>query len=178
MNLNDARVQATTKAIRGNFLRLLRQKPVSRITVKEICAMSQINRSTFYKYYTDPLDVLEKLETDVLKKLQENLAHTDFRDMETYLDEILTGIETFGQIYLTLASENGDPTLHAKIFQHCYEAVSPIFDRKYPNLTPRQRQMAYQYYAQGSGGVLSAWIKTGMTEPKETIISLLLQLYN
>ena len=60
MNLKDARVQKTRNNIHQVFFKLLKEKPISRITVSEICQQCQINRSTFYKHYADPYDLLEK----------------------------------------------------------------------------------------------------------------------
>ena len=54
----DARVRYTKMVIKQCFFRLIRQKSISKITVKEICEFAQINRSTFYKYYADPYDLL------------------------------------------------------------------------------------------------------------------------
>ena len=45
----DARVRYTVHMIQNVFLELLKEKPVAKITVKEICEHAEINRSTFYK---------------------------------------------------------------------------------------------------------------------------------
>ena len=45
----DLRTRYTRQVIDDAFLHLLCQKPVERITVKEVCALAQINRSTFYR---------------------------------------------------------------------------------------------------------------------------------
>lgn len=175
MNVTDARVIETRKAIRESFLKLLQNKPVSRITVKEICEMSRINRSTFYKHYRDSLDVLEKMEEEILDKLAVSLQ-TALPRMDDYLDTALTEMSIQGDLYLILASEHGDPDFPAKIFRRCYQTVFPRFQRKFPDLTAAQRELVYQYLAQGSGGILYGWIRGGMQEPKETVIGLLLQL--
>ena len=49
----DARVRYTVHMIQNIFLELLKEKPVAKITVKEICERAEINRSTFYKHYQD-----------------------------------------------------------------------------------------------------------------------------
>lgn len=43
----DARVRYTKMRIREAFFQCLREKPVSRITVKELCDTAEINRATF-----------------------------------------------------------------------------------------------------------------------------------
>ena len=56
----DARVRYTVHMIQNIFLELLKEKPVAKITVKEICERAEINRSTFYKHYQDVSMILWK----------------------------------------------------------------------------------------------------------------------
>ena len=48
------------------------KKPVSKITVREICERAQINRSTFYAHYMDVYDLFEKVESQMAQMFQEN----------------------------------------------------------------------------------------------------------
>lgn len=43
----DLRVEKTEKAIKNAFIELRSQKPLEKITVKELCAEARINKSTF-----------------------------------------------------------------------------------------------------------------------------------
>ena len=58
----DVRVKLTNLMIREAFFSILKQKPLSKVTVKEICTAAGVNRSTFYKYYKDTYDLLEQIE--------------------------------------------------------------------------------------------------------------------
>ena len=44
----DARKRYTQMILKQSFLKLLKEKPVNKITVKELCELSQINRATLY----------------------------------------------------------------------------------------------------------------------------------
>lgn len=59
MSSIDARVRYTRMITEQSFLELLKQKPVSKITVTELCELAQINRATFYKHYLDVQDLME-----------------------------------------------------------------------------------------------------------------------
>ena len=69
----DIRVRYTKKAIAGAFLERLEEKPVNRITVREVCDGAGINRSTFYKYYHDCFDLMEQLENEALLQMDQLL---------------------------------------------------------------------------------------------------------
>ena len=61
----DRRTRYTRSAIRQSLLTLMQQKPFAKITVTEICRLSEINRGTFYLHYYDLEDVLD----DVIKEM-------------------------------------------------------------------------------------------------------------
>ena len=73
----DLRTRYTRQVITDAFLQLLRQKPMEHITVKEVCALAQINRSTFYRQYKDCFDLMEQLEQRGLELLEELLQSVD-----------------------------------------------------------------------------------------------------
>ena len=74
MNSFDARVRFTRMVIEQSFLELLREKPVSKITVTELCEKAQINRATFYKHYLDVADLLEKIEENLFDQIRESFG--------------------------------------------------------------------------------------------------------
>ena len=51
----DRRTKYTKSVIRQALFDLLKEKPLNKITVTDICKMADINRSTFYSYYEDAL---------------------------------------------------------------------------------------------------------------------------
>ena len=55
----DARILRTRNELRQGLLRLLKERPFEKITVKEICLESGINKMTFYKHYDDKYDLLD-----------------------------------------------------------------------------------------------------------------------
>lgn len=62
----DIRVEKTERAIRNAFLELRAGKSLEKITVKELCAMACINKSTFYSHYDDIYALSEKLESETI----------------------------------------------------------------------------------------------------------------
>ena len=64
-----------TKAkIEGAFIELYREKDISHITVREICRLAEINRSTFYTFFLDVYDLKEKIETEQMELLAGKFA--------------------------------------------------------------------------------------------------------
>lgn len=53
--------KSNEKIILDVFTKLLEEKDIQKITVKEICEDAHINRSTFYNHFEDVYGVLEKM---------------------------------------------------------------------------------------------------------------------
>ena len=96
----------TRKAIMQTFLHILKNKPLDRITVKDICEQCEINRNTFYYYFKDIYDVLEAIfEDEVRLVMDEAKEGVTFHDAYARVAAlILNNREGIMHIY---ASENG-----------------------------------------------------------------------
>ena len=96
----------TRKAIMQTFLHILKNKPLDRITVKDICEQCEINRNTFYYYFRDIYDVLEAIfEDEVRLVMDEAKEGMTFHDAYARAASIiLNNREAIIHIY---ASENG-----------------------------------------------------------------------
>lgn len=173
MNPNDTRVVQTRARVRAVFYTLLAEKPVSRITVKEICEQAGINRSTFYKHYADPYDLLEQCEASMLANLQQRLDAVKSQDHTTLIREVLRYMQQSGKDFGALSSVNGDPTLPAKLFSMTYQMIYPRFAQRYPNLSPEQCELLYQYLTAGCSSVLSHWVQNGIALSVDEVVQFL-----
>ncbi|WP_296879951.1 TetR-like C-terminal domain-containing protein [Thomasclavelia sp.] len=172
----DARVRYTKMIIRVNFISLLKQKPINKITVKELCEMAEINRTTFYKYYLDIYDLMDKIEEEILEELHETMRSSILDGIDKTLIKVLEKMKENGSLYITLFSENGDTKFPLKIFQMCYAEFSTYINEQFPHLSKTKQALIYVYTAQGSSGILDYWINDGMQESPKEIASFITQL--
>ncbi|MDD3229470.1 MAG: hypothetical protein PHE09_09670, partial [Oscillospiraceae bacterium] len=59
---NNQRFQDNEKKIQECLVAMLDTQDIGQITVRSICQMANINRTTFYAHYQDVYDLLDKLE--------------------------------------------------------------------------------------------------------------------
>lgn len=100
LNNEDRRVKRTKKALKDAFLTLLEQKTVDQISVTELTNLAQVNRATFYFYYTDILDMLQQIQ---------NEAYQLFENAVTESDHKINSVENFtayAEMILTICKEN------------------------------------------------------------------------
>ena len=71
----DRRVRKTKAQLRLGLARLMKQKSIKEITVKELVNEVDINRSTFYLHYTDIYDLLHSIEDELTREIRDTF-HT------------------------------------------------------------------------------------------------------
>lgn len=71
MNNNDRRVKRTKKALYEALLTLLKEKSINEITVTELTTLADVNRATFYFYYTDLIDMLQQIQNEAYDSFTE-----------------------------------------------------------------------------------------------------------
>ena len=173
---SDARVRYTKMVIVQNFARLLKEKPINKITVKEICNLAQINRTTFYKHYLDVYDLLDKIEAQFLEELLSVLRSRENTTVKDMLSFIMVNFKAEEDTYKAICSPNGDPTFPAKIFEACHDVSlsSGVLDSG--EVTAVQREWAYRFAANGCNGIINQWISEGMKEPISEVADFAEQL--
>lgn len=72
------------RLIREAFLELLRRKPYEKITVTDIVAAADINRSTFYAHYPDVRGLVEEIVGEVL---DHSISLANNLDMRGFLED-------------------------------------------------------------------------------------------
>lgn len=79
----DKRVARTRKAIRRALIELAEEKPVDKITVKELCDLAEISKPAFYSHYGTLYDVIEEIEDESVQQMITRMAQLTRGDMYT-----------------------------------------------------------------------------------------------
>jgi len=169
----DARIKYTKRAIRDAFLKLLKKNPLSKITVKAICDIAEINRATFYKYYDNAYDLLDKMEMELLDDLQKKIASASSTDLMVTFRIILDDIYNNKDMYVVLFSENGDVLFRERLFKGCYDTYIKDIKTNFPHITEDEQNWLYYYVGEGANGVLRQWIKSDMKDSVSKVIDFL-----
>ena len=61
----DLRIEKTERGIKNAFIELRSRKPLEKITVRELCELACINKSTFYSHYKDIYDLSDSMEAEI-----------------------------------------------------------------------------------------------------------------
>jgi AcrR family transcriptional regulator len=90
--MKDRRVRKTEQAVQSAFAKLLSEKDITYITIKELCDKADINKSTFYLHYKDIYDCANSFMNCVVDKTIAVMEPYDFTELVNHLPEIVEKI--------------------------------------------------------------------------------------
>ncbi|HJA11488.1 MAG TPA: TetR/AcrR family transcriptional regulator [Candidatus Mediterraneibacter merdipullorum] len=146
----DLRIQKTEQAIKNAFIRLRSGKPLEKITVKELCALAVINKSTFYDHYQDIYALSEAMEKETVASIIESIGHLkeytpDKSDI--YTRELCLAFMSQSSLIKILFSGREQSRLGCLLDS----AIKEMLFRKYPGFQDdMSRQVLISYCIQGA----------------------------
>lgn len=176
MNKKDnQRSRLTRMLMKQAYLELMRGKPASKITVKDICESAEVNRSTFYLHYAEPNDILTELEDESISRISEALSaigasDTGSQDARNYLLSFLRYIRQNDEMFRALLVENSDPHFRRKLQAVALNMAVNAFQVELPEAC---KTGAYLYIVSGSIELLSAWVGNQYEIPENVMCDML-----
>jgi AcrR family transcriptional regulator len=74
IDMEDRRIKKTEKAIQIAFAKLLSDNSMGTLTVKKLCEIADINKSTFYLHYKDINDCADHLRDTIVEEFTNIIA--------------------------------------------------------------------------------------------------------
>lgn len=102
----DLRVKKTQKSIRDAFLSLRKNKPIEKITVKELCENALINKTTFYLHYQSIYDLSEAIENELIESCFANIRDEDIKHPDKMVLEFYRSFSEQRELFRLLFSND------------------------------------------------------------------------
>lgn len=156
------------------FKQLVLEKPIEKITIKEITDRAGVIRVTFYNHFQDKYELLEWImREECVNPIRVLLWNNMTAEGMMFLFNSMLKNKEFYSHAVRLGGQNSFESIARKCF------VEVIVDylkdhsknkkRKYEWLTPER---AAEFYAQPLVYLLIAWIKSGMHETPEEMLEM------
>ena len=154
-------VRNTRKKLRDGLLRLMEQKPINEISVKELTELVDVNRGTFYFHYADIFDMLKKMEEEFFEYFSETLQDTVPRGEAAYaylkaIFSVLGDNRAFCKIML---GPNGDMQFVERIKKLVSETCSHIWYEAAPGADSAKFEMYNAFIINGCIGIFQKWLE-------------------
>lgn len=168
----------TKEIIVRTLFELLNEKPLSKITVKDIVERCGVNRNTFYYHFRDIPDVVEYgLKREVDRILESNL------EMENLLDGIM--------VMVGLINENKKAMLHiyrsvqrdafarylSEIADYLISRYISVHQDTVKGIAPEDAKLLMHFQKCILAGVILDWLEQGMSYDMEAYVKRLGELY-
>src|SRR5699024_10909488 len=166
----DRRKKYTRMVLKNSLITLLKEKPISSITVKEICENADINRSTFYAHYSNPFDLLEQIEEEIITDLNSYLSQYNFEKEEEALqmtEKLLEYVASKHDQFRARVNENRDQSFERRIMD-----VAPTLLDNHED-SPDISAYEGTFVISGSIYVIKQWLANNMDQSPKQIAQLI-----
>lgn len=171
----DKRIVKTKASIKSSLLEIAQDKKIEDITVSELTARADVNRSTFYLHYNSIINVLEDIEQEIAEKVSKDLDAFDINDIygSTYkmlvrLTSTLDGIPTLKKC--VVYSENSPKIINTLKQIFTDQAKNAILN-EFPYLSEDDVKYPLTYVSSGIVESYLKWVRSGDTKPLEVLIA-------
>ncbi|MBQ6120098.1 MAG: TetR/AcrR family transcriptional regulator [Clostridia bacterium] len=178
----DRRTAYSKKVIRESLLELMQDKPLNKITVKEICDRADVNRSTFYAYYEDIYDLHRAILRDYFR-CQHHIVGEGKRIFSSHPDITALSVADFYEFFLSyfttvmenkelfrfVFNQNTNASIHVNLRKLFYRQLTKMLPEDVPE---KIRSAFYASFIFECGGVtflLMEWLNNGCRMPVETL---------
>ena len=169
-------VSKRRSAIMDSLMKLLDERPLNKITVKDVVEDCGINRNTFYYHFEDISAVIEAVIREEVDRIME-----DYRDISS-LEECFEAALKLGQdhrnaIYHIYNSSNRD-FLERRLMEICRYVAGQFVERSAEGreIRPLDRDIIVHCYQCEFFGYIIDWLNNGMDAGAETRIKRLCEL--
>ncbi|ANZ65714.1 TetR/AcrR family transcriptional regulator [Secundilactobacillus paracollinoides] len=163
----DIRTKKTRVLIANTFLTLLKEKPIDHISVAELTTQAHINRSTFYRHYTDIYNLRDTITTafsdEIVTHFDEHLPEMEHGEYRGWITELLDYLAVHKDAIILTNKSTDDPTMINRLRTIF---IDKIFHYQNIKVTRFSRIIATDYCVSGTLSLVYDWI-TGKLDVSE-----------
>lgn len=163
-NHTDRRVKRTKKALRDALLKLLETKAINQITVTELTLLADVNRATFYFYYTDLPDMVQQIQNETYQ------LFGDIIRKSTPAINTIEGFTEYAESILEFCKENENLcrfVMNNDATNTFYQHIQLLMENNIPNAKMKfsennPARYSTNFVLNAVTGVIIDWMNEGM----------------
>ncbi|MFA6730930.1 MAG: TetR/AcrR family transcriptional regulator C-terminal domain-containing protein [Eubacteriales bacterium] len=172
----DQRVRLTRNLLKNALVKLMQEQHISKISIRAICEVADINRSTFYVHYSDQYDLLNKIEQEVISNLNIYLSKQKLDETHPISVQVLTRILDYmkenTELFKALLSENCDFAFQKDLM----ELAQVISAQQNQSLNERTQEYIKLFFLSGAISMLQKWLHDGANESSSQMAEFVIQI--
>lgn len=170
----DRRIKYTKKVIKETLITLLNEKEINKITVSEICKIADINRATFYRYYLDVYDLLDKIKEEFVNELLvvSNNNESNYT-ISSFSKDLLSVFLDNKDLVKVLFNKKCDIYFLNDILEVAFEKCKNKWERKNSSLSNDSIEYASIFIFNGALGVINFWVQNDFEKSIDDICTII-----
>lgn len=173
----DRRVKYTKKVIKETLITLLNEKEINKITVSEICKIADINRATFYRYYLDAYDLLDKIKEEFVGELIEASQRPDTKkSVYNFAKGLLIVLENNRSLAKILFNNKSNIYFLNEILEIAYNRCKKRWFDNLADLNEKDADYASVFIFNGALGIVNYWVQNDFDVTLEEIANIIEEL--
>lgn len=158
----NQRTRLTKKMLKDALIDILQTSNFQSLTITEICNKAEINRTTFYKYYSNERSLYDEIESDFLNMLRSNLENTNERSLEMLLTHIAENAKVAGVLF----NNSVDGNFAQRVFS-LPEVANNMNFKRITNDPNKNKLMSFIF--NGGYAIIKEWINSGLPDPPKEL---------
>ena len=171
-NHENRRVRMTKRLMKEALLELLEQDEQVNISVTAICNAADVHRSSFYKYYADPADLLRDTEQDFLDRIPMPAPITDPTDQDKIIEAsaaFFDYVKENEKAFRILFNSSADSSFSSRMVEFLCSGSIPV----YADADETTARFIRLYIANGTVGMMREWINAGFPVSSRRIAEMM-----
>ena len=169
----NQRVVLTKRLLKEAFLEMFKTTPIDKIHIRSLCDSAGINRSTFYKYYNSPMDLLEEKENEMLLLVEQELQKC--HSLGGSLVTICLYLENNIEIARLIINRNVSGDFHKRLFN--LPAMHNLIDENLKCYTQAEKNYITSFITAGYYQMFKDWVNKDNREPINDMVKLVMSLH-
>ena len=156
----DKRTVNTIAALNESLVELLNDKSLRKVTVKEICEKADVNRSTYYRYFSDPQEQAMELLKSILGEARDCIiSYTETIEIMEGLEDFCISFYDNKDAYLALR-ENISTDDYAQMVEDMFRwRTLPFLGIMNGELGAAEEDYVFDYAMNAAQTVIVKWLK-------------------
>lgn len=155
----DLRVLKTRRCIRNALMELLAEKPISKITITELCQRAQINRKTFYHHYTTISEIETELEREILDEFSHGFSNGSISDVKSVFSAVGSVIGERRDFFRRLTKYNPDVFNNGRLKEALCRMITAVMKNKGAAVDEQTLKMAADFAVSGVFALYAQWFE-------------------
>lgn len=172
----DRRVQKTKSALYEALIQLIHTQSVMEVSVSNLCELANVNRSSFYKYYSTPSDILREREAQIFQSFYEHWQKGNARSVHDAILQQLYEVQNEQEFCRLMFGPNGLPGFLENLTLNLQKQCVENFKTQNPALSTSQAEYLFIFWSRGAQGVVEQWVKNGCKQAPEEVADMVTQV--